>query len=211
MAGVTAWIRAYNCYIPVNIESGVSALVNKIVSAIPEIFLSSDNLGHPDRYTQPMSTPQFEPFKRSSARIVSAPMMSVQRHGTMSLNQASFEALGKPDAVLLMFDRQQQIVGLKLAEDSNPDAYTVQKQPTGNSYIINTQSFYKFWKIDVSVARRFGAIEYGHGVVGINLQEGRVVVSGRNKTAEMVTEIVREQSLAPARDPVPGLGETSGE
>jgi hypothetical protein len=127
-----------------------------------------------------MTPPSFQKFERSSARIAAEPMISIQRHGTMSFNRATYEALGKPEAVVLLWDAEAEIVALQMAESSDPDAYTVQKQPAASSFLVNTQSFYKFNNIKANVARRFPAHNYGDGIVGLVLSEGREI-SGRTK------------------------------
>ena len=47
----------------------------------------------------------FEVFERTNARASSDPTLTITVRGTLNLNQAAFEKLGKPEAVALLYDR----------------------------------------------------------------------------------------------------------
>lgn len=121
-------------------------------------------------------------------------MLSVQKHGTVSFNLAAYETMGKPEAVVVLWDPDERIFALCAAEASNPDAYTVQKQPAARSFLVNTQTFFRLAGIDVSTARRFAGQDFGNGIVGVKLDEGvEVGTAGRGRQAA-IDEMLIDQA-----------------
>jgi len=87
--------------------------------------------------------PKFEEFARSSSREGrrETPMFTLQARGLLSFNHTAFQALGRPEAVTLLYDPEEHIVALRLALAANPDAYRVRKQPNAQSYLVGAQAF----------------------------------------------------------------------
>ena len=56
----------------------------------------------------------FEVFTRRMVPLVKQPTATLQKRGTMSLNKAAHVALGSPDAVELLYDRAEQIIGMSV-------------------------------------------------------------------------------------------------
>jgi hypothetical protein len=95
----------------------------------------------------------------------------------MSFNQATFEAMGKPEAVTLHYDRDAKAIGFKPASKKIRHAYPTRKQPHSNSYIISAQSFCDYYEISTSPPRAFTPTLEG-GMLVFELNKG-VVVSSR--------------------------------
>ena len=114
--------------------------------------------------------PNFETFTRRSTPTVAQPLVSIQRRATISLNQAAFEALGKPATVELLFDREEQMMGFRAVEPTARHAYPVRKQPTSNSYLIGGQAFCKHFGIPTGATRRYEARVIGD-VLAVDLKQ----------------------------------------
>src|SRR5258707_15701780 len=127
-----------------------------------------------------MLMPRFVEFERESARSADTPMFTLQARGLLSLNHAAYRALGQPEHVALLYDEDEQIVGIRLAAEDHLNAHRV--RPQGGSYIIGAQKFTSHYGIKPLVAQRFVAHDYGNGVWGFVLTEGRPVVNGRGAT-----------------------------
>ena len=102
----------------------------------------------------------FEVFDKRSVPTTDQPWMTIQKGGTLSLNRAAFEALGSPEAVQLLFDREEQIIGFKVADPESPIAYPVRqtspkKQSKNSNWVVAGTAFTKHYGIDASSARRF--------------------------------------------------------
>jgi hypothetical protein len=102
-------------------------------------------------------------------------MFTLQTRGLISLNQAAFEALGKPAAVALLYDADQGVVALRTVEKNYQNAYTVRKQGGSRSYLVAAQGFTTYYKLPTEVSRRYTGRDYGKGIWGFALGEGTPV------------------------------------
>ena len=122
--------------------------------------------------------PRFTEFARENARSsAEEPQFTLQARGLLSLNNAVFRALGQPDYVTLLYDADEKIVALRSVGKDQPNAYKVREQ--GGSYLVGTQGFISFHNIKLLVAQRFIAHDYGDGIWGFALTEGRPVTNRR--------------------------------
>ena len=127
--------------------------------------------------------PKFETFTKRMAPLVKQPLVTIQKHaGTISLNAAAHALLGKPDAVELLYDRDEQLVGLRAVAKESEHAYPLRSQ-AGKSvgpYIVSGTQLAKYYKIDTTVSRRWVA-SLVDDILCIDLkQEGTVVTSNRS-------------------------------
>ncbi|WP_369197603.1 hypothetical protein [Streptomyces djakartensis] len=126
--------------------------------------------------------PNFETFTKRMAPLVKQPFVTIQKRGTLSLNAAAHALLGKPDAVELLYDRDEQIVGLRAVPKGSEHAYPLRSQggKSVGPYIVSGTAFAKYYKIDTEVSRRWVA-SLVDDVLCIDLkQEGTVVTSNRS-------------------------------
>lgn len=123
--------------------------------------------------------PNFQVFSREVARSREEPMFTLQARGLLSLNSAVFRALGEPQAVELLYDANLRIIGLRKVAQGDPNAYAVRKQKSAQSYLVATQGFLAYHGIKTIMAQRFLAHDYGEGVWGLALAEGRAVTNRR--------------------------------
>lgn len=103
--------------------------------------------------------PDFEVFTKRLVPLKKTPLVTIQKRGTISLNKSAYSALGEPEAVELLYDRDERIVGLRAAESSLEHAYPV-RSATGRGsgpYIISAIAFTKFYDIDTEQSLRWRA------------------------------------------------------
>ena len=124
--------------------------------------------------------PKFVEFSREDSRSRREdPQFTLQARGLLSLNQAAFRALGDPEAVTLLYDDAEGVVGLRKADKAHANAYAVRKQQKSQSYVVGAQGFTAYNGIQTLRARRFAGHDYGEGVWGFALREGVAVVNRR--------------------------------
>lgn len=121
--------------------------------------------------------PRFEVFTRRSAPVVKEPMVTIQKKGMFSLNRASYEALGEPEAVELLYDPTERIIGLRPTDPSTLNAYPVRTMGNAATRLIAGTAFTRFYEIPTAVARRFSA-EMHENILTIDLKKGGVEVTG---------------------------------
>jgi len=126
--------------------------------------------------------PDFEVFDKRSIPIGKQPMATIQKAGPISLNRAAYHALGEPEAVELLFDTSERIIGLRAVDPlSAPHAYPIRTQGKGNTFLVAGTAFFRFYGVDTSVSRRY-FVQMFDDVLGIDLkQNGVEVTSNRDR------------------------------
>jgi hypothetical protein len=122
----------------------------------------------------------FELFTRRSTPIVKDHYIAIHKRGTLSLNRSAVEALGQPEAVQLLFNREKRIIAFRPVEPKAEGAYPLRRQQQSNSWLVAGQAFLKFYEIDHSITRRYTG-ELRDKMLRISLlQGGAEVTSSRN-------------------------------
>jgi hypothetical protein len=121
--------------------------------------------------------PNWETFDRKSKPKVSEKLVTLQAAGTFSMNEAAYEALGRPEQVDLLYAEDEQMVGFKPA-DGSPHSYPIKQQQNGRSFQTGGRAFCNHYGIEIGKARRFAA-ELVDGVLAISLKDSSEEV-GRN-------------------------------
>jgi hypothetical protein len=126
-------------------------------------------------------SPDFEEFTRKYARASADPTLTVTVRGTLNLNEAAFTALGEPEAAVLMYARDEAVIGLRPASRDEPNAYLIGKLgKSGHSRTVVCKDFCAWIGADLSQARRYPmAIKDGTGCV--NLRGPVRIVTGNRK------------------------------
>ena len=125
--------------------------------------------------------PNFESFNRRMVPLRSVPHVTIQKRGAFSLNRSAYEALGAPDAVELLYDRDERIIGLRAAPATDADASHVRASSRSASgpWMVSAMAFTKFYDIDTSVTRRHEAY-LDDDVLCVDLRkDGEPVTSNR--------------------------------
>ncbi len=135
--------------------------------------------------------PNFEVFTRRSSRpSATEAMMTIQKRGTFSLNRAAFEGMGEPEAVELLYDGGERLIGLRPVAASVKHAYPVRKQPNAASYLLAGNAFCAHHGIPVGESRRYNAtIVEGMMVVDLK-QEPQQITSTRKPRTQSQRELV---------------------
>jgi hypothetical protein len=90
---------------------------------------------------------EFEPGLRNKA---SAEMyVSLHKSGSFYLNAKAVEALGKPEFVVMLYDRSRRRIGLKAAPPSKRNGFLLSNKETGRSHgrVIYAAEFCQTHKI----------------------------------------------------------------
>lgn len=124
--------------------------------------------------------PDWELLDRTARPLTGRPSVGIQRgKGNLSLNQASYEALGRPEAVNIMFDRKERLIGLQAAALSVRN-YKLNKQGSSNTYLIAGKALVQAMEIDTQKAMRYDA-EMRDGILVIDLAQGEPVEVGQGR------------------------------
>ena len=127
----------------------------------------------------PLEEFDFQEFTGRSTPAVHEPMATVQRSGkSISLNHAAFEALGRAEHVVLLFDVKRRAIGIKPASADVPHSYAVKRQNHSDSYLVSSSAFTSHHRIDTSVSRRYRCTVLGNVLV-IDVDNPLMVLANR--------------------------------
>ncbi len=121
--------------------------------------------------------PNWEVFDRKARPSVKQPLVTLQGSGTFSMNEASYNAVGRPDQVELLYDKKDQIIGFRPAGEKSPHSYPIKPQQNGRTFQTGGRAFCRYYGIETGKARRFAA-EMIDGVLAIDLK-GPARATGR--------------------------------
>jgi hypothetical protein len=113
---------------------------------------------------------KFEKFRRVKVTAGDAPIVAIHQRGIFAMNQLAFEALGEPVAVELLFDRNNQVIGLKAAERDDPDSYVV-RHHTKYSHQVEGRSFLSYYGIPKEATGRRYKAELIDRILEVDLKQ----------------------------------------
>ena len=124
--------------------------------------------------------PSWEVFTRGSLAAGPVLLFTIRAEGRFVLNRAAYDALGQPEYVELLYDREAQLIGVRSADEQSKDAYVVKKQSRGDTYGMSGAAFCKHYDIQVERSQRYVAtIDNGDLVVNWRQQAHSMVTPGR--------------------------------
>lgn len=120
----------------------------------------------------------FEVFDRRNAPLAKAPSITIQKRGIFSINKAAHKLIGAPETVELLFDKENQVIGLRPTAMS-PNAYAIRPQSSRESgqAILSATAFTQYYDIDTTVSRRWQPYVEGD-VLCIDLKGASTEVRG---------------------------------
>lgn len=141
--------------------------------------------------------PNFETFKKRMVPLKKAPYVTIQKRGTMSFNAAAHAALGQPEAVELLYDPSEKIIGVRKVDPAVEHAYPLRSPSQAErSFILSGTAFMRYYELDAEVSTRRSAYMDGD-VLCIDLKDaGTVVTSNRNKAARTRADEIANQAAA---------------
>ncbi len=75
---------------------------------------------------------------------IKAPQLSIQRGGTLGINKSLYEALGRPDRIVFLWDVETRTFGLSTHIEGARSTYPVRAQQSESSWVINATSFLRW-------------------------------------------------------------------
>jgi len=82
--------------------------------------------------------------------------VGILKKGAISLNAAAMGALGMPDAVQLLYNPRERIVGIRAIGREQASAHKVNVQ-AGSSYIVYCGAFLQFYGLEHDQGRQYAA------------------------------------------------------
>lgn len=113
----------------------------------------------------------FETFSGATRARIAAPLVTLQSKGGFSLNAPAFEALGKPAAVLLMYNAATNQIALKAVPEGTPGGHRVRAAGKGHTHVVSALNFLKAYDIPYSEYKALGTtVQEGVAVLDLNTE-----------------------------------------
>jgi hypothetical protein len=124
----------------------------------------------------------FEVYERQRVAPSSEPVITIQKKGIFRLNRAAYDAVGGPEAVELLYNRDKRLIAMRKAKPGLPRAFALLTRSThGDSWYISGRGFLRFYGIEVTRSvRRQARVENGMLVIDLN-DPGVAATAGRQK------------------------------
>ena len=125
--------------------------------------------------------PNFETFEKRRTPPASDPFVTMLKTGVISMNVVAYESLGRPDFLEFLYDKQEQIVGLRPLKAETQFSYPIRelKSATGGTFSASAKAFMLYYGIPMTSSVRRLAFLSGD-VLCIDLKDPGVdVTTGR--------------------------------
>lgn len=145
----------------------------------------------------------FETFTKRMIPLAKEPYATVQKKGIISLNAPAHQLLGGPRAVELLYDADEQLIGLRPVDQSVEHAYLIRGEPgQATSFLLSGTAFVKHYGIDVSQSVR-RPVKMIDGMLVIDLKDPGTVVTGNRqpKASAKAADHEIEQIEVPTEHP----------
>jgi hypothetical protein len=97
--------------------------------------------------------------------------ITIHRRGLVSVNRAAHAALGEPEAVELLYDRNEQLMAMRGVSAELRHAYPLRRQRASSSLLVSGRAFTRCYGIPTETACRYPARMLGD-VLAVDLKEG---------------------------------------
>lgn len=115
--------------------------------------------------------PHFEVFTGRASPIPRDAALTIYPRGVFSINRAACKSLGEPEAVELLFDPTERLIGLRGVSAQVSHAYPLRRQAASSSVLVSGRAFARHYGISTDVARRYPARLIGD-VLAVDVKEG---------------------------------------
>ena len=95
--------------------------------------------------------------------------VTINHKGMLLLNRKAWKSLGEPEAVTLLYDETNNMIGLRPADADCPKAFPV--VPTAHSYVIRAHPFCAHFDFEIERTMVFNHVEIDdHGIMRLRLK-----------------------------------------
>lgn len=101
--------------------------------------------------------PNLEEFDRKGASGQPRPIVSIQKSGDLTLNEAAYEVLKRPTWVKLLYGAKERVIGFRPSHENSQRAYAVKQKKPNGSYTVAGVAFLKAYEVAHDRRKRYPA------------------------------------------------------
>ncbi len=106
--------------------------------------------------------------------------VSLNRHGEVLINRRTYEALNRPEAVLLKYSETKNAIGLQRVEPLTTNSFPLKLKGVCENYVIRAKPFIMSHNIRYDGTVRFLDTAIQNGTLVLNLMKTRIVKKTQN-------------------------------
>jgi hypothetical protein len=127
--------------------------------------------------------PSFQVFDKRGSPVAKEATVTLLKGGPIALNRPAVEALGEPPAIELLFDPDEQIIGIRGVAADVRHAYPLRNTASNTGqYLISGVAFTKFYDIKTDISRRYLGYMSGNVLcVDLTGPSSEIIVRRRNE------------------------------
>jgi hypothetical protein len=123
---------------------------------------------------------KWEEYKIGPSDAKSRMHVTLSSRGEILIGAKTFDRIGRPDAAVLLFDRENLLIGLRPAHPRQPNAYLFSPKKNGRHRVIRASRFCRDHGIKVDRTTVFTRTVFEKGVLELDLQSA-VPVKGKEE------------------------------
>jgi hypothetical protein len=104
-------------------------------------------------------------FDKRRMPTIPEPLVTLQKGGNFSYNQAAHQGLGEPEVLEFFYNERERKIGFKKGDPAAPHVYPVRKQRNSSNYQFSGAAFTKSFGIKTNATLRFKAEKQGDMLV----------------------------------------------
>ena len=97
------------------------------------------------------------------------PHVTMNQKGVILLNNIAHESMGSPEAVVLLYDKTNGIIGLKPVDPGAPNAFPVKGKAKFQNRVIHCKPFFRHHEIETDRTLLFNKVETEEDVLLLDL------------------------------------------
>lgn len=132
----------------------------------------------------------FEVYQKGSSASRKSPVVTIQKSGAISINDAGYAQLGEPHFVQLLHDADERLIALKPTSETDLNGYAARRSNASKGtgpVVISAGNFAADCGVDTSHARRWTP-DMVDGMLVVDLKVGGVIVISNRERGRLARE-----------------------
>lgn len=121
----------------------------------------------------------------ANSRRADSIRVSLSKRSIFAINQLGYEALDKAEAVELLYDKVNKLIGMRKCSLELPNAFKLRQQGKSKSYYVRARAFCTFYKIKVKNTVVFDDVEVDEdGILTLDMTKTTDVSPRKARTTQ---------------------------
>lgn len=127
--------------------------------------------------------PNFQVYQREYQRVTE-PTVTIRDRGVAVVNATAWELIGKPEHVLLLFDPDQQILGIQGVPPDTPNSFPLTPASKRDPFTrnVSVRGLFRHHGVEIEDTRRYRAESWYGNTLLVNLREDPITMRKKDRS-----------------------------